>query len=176
MKKLMVASAIAMIMTAGSAMASQGEVQFFGTVTEKTCDIVVGSDNGGNVNNLIQLGSVSTGGDEGNAKNIYLKPASAGSCSGITSAEVTWSSSAFNNKGIGNASQSEGATDAYVKLTAQNSGSNTVNNTNPMVLGKTSATFTINNIDDGLAFKASLVGGDVAGAYQSTAAYSVSYQ
>lgn len=176
MKKLMIASAIAMTMAAGSAMAAQGEVQFFGTVTEKTCDLVISTDNGGNVSNLIQLGSVNTGGDEGNAKNILMKPANAGSCNSITTAEVAWSSATFNTNGIANASKTEGATDAYVKLKAKQSGSNTVDHTNPLVSGKSTATFTVNNMDDGLAFQASLVGGSVAGAYQSTAAYSVSYQ
>ncbi|EIU2211339.1 hypothetical protein L4K93_004723 [Escherichia coli] len=175
MKKLMIASAIAMTMAAGSAMAAQGEVQFFGTVTEKTCDLVISTDNGGNISNLIQLGSVNTGG-EGNPKNILMKPANAGSCNSITTAEVTWFSATFNTNGIANASKTEGATDAYVKLKAKQSGSNTVDHTNPLVSGKSTATFTVDNMDDGLAFQASLVGGSVAGAYQSTAAYSVSYQ
>ncbi|HBB2429749.1 TPA: fimbrial protein, partial [Escherichia coli] len=39
MKKLMISSAIAMTMAAGSAMASQGDIQFFGNVTEVTCDV-----------------------------------------------------------------------------------------------------------------------------------------
>ncbi|ENA9835967.1 hypothetical protein ABG461_004203 [Escherichia coli] len=176
MKKLVVASAIAMVMTAGSAMAAQGEVQFFGTVTEKTCDLVVSTDNGGNVSNLIQLGTVNTGGDEGNAKNIFMKPANPDSCNSISTAEVSWSSAGFNAEGIGNASQTDGATDAYVKLRANDSGQNTVDNKDPLVSGKSTATFTVKNINDGLAFQASLVGGSVAGTYRSTAAYSVVYQ
>ncbi|EIV0763239.1 hypothetical protein L6N65_004352 [Escherichia coli] len=176
MKKLIIASAIALTMTAGSVMAAQGEVQFFGTVTEKTCDLVISTDNGGNVSNLIQLGSVNTGGDEGNVKNIIMKPANAGSCNTISTAEVTWASAAFNSNGIANASQSEGATDAYVKLKAKESGTNTVDHTDALVSGKSTAIFTVKNMDDGLAFQASLVGGTVAGAYQSTAAYSVTYQ
>lgn len=59
MKKLMITSAIVMTMVAGSAIASQGEVKFFGSVTEATCDVspVVN----GAVNDMIQLVSVKKG-------------------------------------------------------------------------------------------------------------------
>ncbi|EFA3718433.1 TPA: hypothetical protein OBQ40_003318 [Escherichia coli] len=64
MKKLMIASAIAMAMTVGSAMAAdlgsqQKEIQFLGTVSEVTCDISAVVD--GAVDNVVQLGTVKKG-------------------------------------------------------------------------------------------------------------------
>lgn len=64
MKKLMIASAMAMIMATGSAMAgvkqaSQGEVQFVGAVAATTCDVIVSAD--GAVNNQVQFGVVNVG-------------------------------------------------------------------------------------------------------------------
>lgn len=59
MKKLMIASAIAMSFFGGSAVASQGDIQFFGNVTEVTCDVTPEVD--GNVTDLVQLGTVKKG-------------------------------------------------------------------------------------------------------------------
>lgn len=177
MKKMMIASAIAMTMVSGSAMAYQSELQFFGTVTSKTCDLVLSSSNGGSVSNLIQLGDVQGKDDEGNAKDILLKPAVAGSCdsASITKASITWGSSAMGEKGIGNSS-AEGANDAYVKLIAKDSGGNTAAHKNPINKNNNTVDFSISSIDDGVAFSASLVGGTQTGVFQSVAAYSVSYE
>ena len=76
MKKLMVASAIAMIMAAGSTMAavqqgSQGEVQFSGSVAAKTCDIIVTGD--GAVNNAVQFGVVNVSETKAKDFKISLK-------------------------------------------------------------------------------------------------------
>lgn len=182
MKKLMIASAIAMTMTAGSAMASQGDVQFFGTVTAKTCDLVV--DQGGAVVNMIQLGTVNNGGtgsgnDIGEEKTFALKPAVGANCSNITTANMAWSSPAMTVNGIGN--QSGKATDAHVKLVAVNSTGKVQTDTNAdKVIKKDQNTvdYTITGTglaDEGFKFKAQLVGGTVAGDFNTAAAYSVAY-
>ncbi|EKP8851912.1 hypothetical protein P4K01_001672 [Escherichia coli] len=173
MKKLIVASAVAMSMAGGSAMASQGDVQFFGTVTAQTCDVVV--DNKGTVSNMIQLGTVTnTGSQEGQGEQFTLKPAVAGSCDVIKSADVVWESPKLNDKGIAN--QSGGATDAYVKLVAKSGTANTtVNADQPIVSGANAINYTITDMDEGLTFEAKLVGGTVAGDFNTAAAYSVTY-
>ncbi|PBQ70699.1 fimbrial protein [Escherichia coli] len=86
MKKLMIASAIAMTMAAGSAMAAtdmgnqQNQIQFLGVVTEVTCDIDAVVD--GAVNNLVQLGTIKKG-EEGQEKNITLKAKAGTTCDGL---------------------------------------------------------------------------------------------
>lgn len=181
MKKLMIASAIAMTMAAGSAMASQGDVQFFGTVTAKTCDLVV--DQEGAVVNMIQLGSVTNGGtqagsDVGEAKTFTLKPAAGANCSTITTAKMAWDSHAMTANGIGN--QSGKATDAHVKLVAVNSNKvqTDTNADKEIKAGQNSVDYTITGTgltDEGFKFKAQLIGGAVAGDFNTAAAYSVSY-
>lgn len=70
MKKLMIASAIAMTMAAGNAMASSGDVQFFGNVTEVTCDVT--PEVGGAVTDMIQLGTVTKNG-KGKRSTLRLR-------------------------------------------------------------------------------------------------------
>lgn len=71
MKKVFIASAIAMSMAAGSAMASQqADIQFLGVVTETTCDITSSVD--GNVTDVVQLGTIAKGA-QGQEKDIVLK-------------------------------------------------------------------------------------------------------
>ncbi len=182
MKKLMIASAIAMTMAAGSAMASQGDVQFFGTVTAKTCDLVV--DHEGAVVNMIQLGSVTNGNtqsdtDVGAEKTFTLKPAAGAGCSNITTAKMAWDSPAMTANGIGN--QSGKATDAHVKLVAVNTPNKVQTDTNTdkeIKAGQNTVDYTITGsglTDLGFKFKAQLIGGAVAGDFNTAAAYSVSY-
>nr|AAA23422.1 AF/R1 major pili subunit (afrA) [Escherichia coli] len=122
MKKTFIASVIVITINTGSAIAAQGDVQFFGTVTAKTCDLVV--EHEGAVVNMIQLGSVTNGGtnagtDIGANKSFTLKPASGVTCNTITTAKMAWSSPAMTVNGIGNLSGK--AIDAHVKLVAINS-------------------------------------------------------
>lgn len=182
MKKLMIASAIAMTMAAGSAMAAQGDVQFFGTVTAKTCDLVV--DQEGAVVNMIQLGSVTNGGslagtDVGAEKTFTLKPKAGAGCSSITTANMAWDSPAMAANGIGN--QSGKATDARVKLVAVNSTGKVQTDTNAdkeIKAGQNTVDYTITGTgltDEGFKFKAQLIGGTVAGDFNTAVAYAVSY-
>ncbi|MCU6469682.1 fimbrial protein [Escherichia coli] len=166
----MIASAIAMTMAAGSAMASQGDVQFFGNVTANTCDVT--PEVGGNVTNMIQLGTVST---NGTGKEIPLvfkaTDANGGDCQSLTgkTATVAWAGP-LTDRGIAN--QGGIADDAYVILTSTNAKSDqTVTKDDNAVdfdAGKV--------INDGLAFKAQLKGGSTAGDFKSAAAYAVTYQ
>ncbi|HDX9289568.1 fimbrial protein [Escherichia coli] len=171
MKKLMIASAIAMTMAAGSAMASQqGDVQFFGNVTANTCDVT--PEVGGNVTNMIQLGTVST---NGTGKEIPLvfkaTDANGGDCQSLTgkTATVAWGGP-LTDRGIAN--QGGIANDAYVILTSTNAKSNQA-----VIKDNSAVAFDAGKvINDGFAFKAQLKGGSTAGDFKSAAAYAVTYQ
>lgn len=92
MKKLMIASAIAMTMAAGSAMAAtdmgnqQNEIQFLGAVTEVTCNLDAVVD--GATNNIVQLGTVKKG-ENGQEKNIALKAKRGTTCAGLDNKTAT---------------------------------------------------------------------------------------
>ncbi|MCQ6023900.1 fimbrial protein [Escherichia coli] len=170
MKKLMIASAIAMTMTAGSAMASQGEVQFFGNVTANTCDVT--PEVNGAVTNMIQLGTVTTNGT-GKEIPLVLKATNAkgGDCQSLAgkTATVAWGGP-LNDKGIAN--QGGLADDAYVILTSTNAKQD-----QSIIKADNAVDFDADKaIADGFAFTAQLKGGATAGDFQSAAAYAVTYQ
>lgn len=171
MKKLMIASAIAMTMAAGSAMANTGDVKFFGNVSEITCDLT--PEVGGNVINTIQLGTVAANGTGEDIPFTLKAKSNAGGCASLTgkTADVTWSGP-LTDQGFAN--QGGLANGAYVAI-------KTVN-------GKTSAEQAVNASQstvafdaakattDGFQFKAKLHGGDTAGDFQTAAAYAVTYK
>ncbi|MCZ9045133.1 fimbrial protein [Escherichia albertii] len=170
MKKLMVASAIAMIMAAGSAMASQGDVKFFGNVSAVTCDVTPSID--GNVTDLVQLGTVAPQG-EGEAKDIIFKATdiSGGQCGSLTSktASIAWTGE-LTAEGIG--AQSGVAQDAYVILTPVNG-----QGSEPIKASHNVATFDAGKLaTEGFKFSAKLKGGNTAGDFQTAAAYAITYQ
>ncbi|WP_218073131.1 hypothetical protein [Escherichia coli] len=177
MKKLMIASAIAMTMTAGSAMAtlgdagSQGQVQFLGTIAAKTCDVVVEGD--GAVNNLIQFGTIAP--NEKSTKEFSVKLKDPTCVAGMTKAHFLWASPNFTTEGIGN--QSGTSTDAFVKLNAK-SGDNTADNTANITSTNNAVTFTIVPDKAGSGFKyiAELNAGQNKGTFETAAAYSVIYE
>ncbi len=169
MKKLMISSAIAMTMAAGSAMASQGDVKFFGNVTEVTCDVT--PEVGGTVSDLVQLGTVSKGGT-GDEVELVIKASSAtGGCTQLTgkTASIAWSGSLTTN-GIG--AQGGLAQDAYVILKPANGNDNTAITSADYVadFNATKAT------SEGFKFTAQLKGGNTPGDFQSAAAYAVTYK
>lgn len=170
MKKLMIASAIAMTMAAGSAMASQGDVQFFGNVTASTCDVT--PEVGGNVTNMVQLGTVSTSGAGEEIPLVFKATnASGGDCQSLAgkTATVAWGGP-LTEQGIAN--QGGLADDAYVILTSTNAKSDQA-----ITKDDNAVDFDADKvITDGLAFKAQLKGGSTAGDFQSAAAYAVTYQ
>ncbi|HAW1374792.1 fimbrial protein [Escherichia albertii] len=171
MKKLMVASAIAMIMTAGSAMASQGDIQFFGNVAEVTCNVTPSVD--GSVVDMVQLGTVTKNG-KGDEKHIKFKATnpSGEQCTALAgkTATFTWTGNLGEN-GIN--AQSGLADDAYVIFTPVNA----TDGNNPITASQQTATFNAEKaISGGFEFKAQLQGKDKIGDFQSAAAYAVTYQ
>ncbi|EEQ6610258.1 fimbrial protein [Escherichia coli] len=170
MKKLIVASAMAMAMTSGSAMASQGEIEFFGNVTAQTCDIE--AEVNGAVNKIIQLGTATVNG-EANPVDFVLKAKDPAACTEADKlgAHVTWAGN-LTTDGIGN--QNGSAVGAHVELKAKNAKTGfdkPVSNAVTMIefeQGKLAG--------DGLQFTAQLKGGATAGDYLSAVAYAVTYQ
>ncbi|EEX2837023.1 TPA: fimbrial protein [Escherichia albertii] len=172
MKKLMAASAIAMFMAAGSAMASQGDIQFFGNVTEVTCDIT--PEVGGSVTDMIQLGTVKKNA-LGEEVSLVFKAtdSSGGECASLASgktASVAWTGN-LTAEGIG--AQGGLAQDAYVILKPKNGqDSSKITSTDHV------ADFDAENVTNGngLQFTAQLQGGATAGDFQTAAAYAVTYK
>lgn len=170
MKKLMIASAIAMTMAAGSAMASGGDVQFFGNVSATTCDVA--PEVGGNVTDLIQLGTVTPGGT-GNAIDVVFKATNAqgGGCTTLTgkTASFAWSGN-LTAKGI--AAQGGLAQDSWVILEPANGV-----DSNAITSADNVADFDAGKaITDGFQFTAKLKGGNTPGDFQTAAAYVVTYK
>lgn len=175
MKKVFIASAIAMSMAAGSAMAAQGEVQFFGNVTAQTCDLV--PEIGGAVNNMVQLGTVTTKGATGSAHEgqpieFSLKAKDATACTEAAKlgATISWDGN-MGTEGIVN--QNGKATDAHVVLLAKNA---TTADTK-ITSSNNSATFASDKLSgEGYKFSAQLIGGSTAGDFQTASAYAVTYK
>ncbi|EHM7742174.1 fimbrial protein [Salmonella enterica subsp. enterica serovar Braenderup] len=174
MKKLFIASAIAMTMAAGSAMAAnqQAEVQFLGVVTNTTCD--VSSTVNGNTTSTVQLGTVALDGT-GTPVEFALKAAdpSAAGCEQLKTqtASVTWQGP-FITEGLGNGKGS--ATDAKMELKTVNA-----KDTPEQAISNAKTTVEFNGADvlgNGLKFTATLKGGKVAGTFDSAAAYAVTYK
>lgn len=176
MKKLMVASAIAMTMTAGSAMAATQTIQFTGAVTSKTCDLVVDGNNSGQIN-LGATDGINSGTNTGPEVAFVLKPgAEAGDCDSITKAQAAWNSSSLNYNGIGN--DGGGAKGSYVLLTAESGTDVTTDDTDAIKSGANVVTYRIANSglrNEGLKYKAKLVSGGTAGDYRAVVTYAVSY-
>ncbi|EEW1616128.1 TPA: hypothetical protein J5U03_002755 [Escherichia coli] len=180
MKKLMIASHIAMAMAASSAMAtvqqgSQGEVQFVGTVAAKTCDVIVSGD--GAVNNQIQFGVVNVGGNEKKEFTIKLKdptciatPARAAS----STAKFMWYSPALSEKGFKN--QSGTATNAYVVLNAKDGADNTPTNSDVITDLNNAVDFNISLPEKGFVYEATLHAGDIPGSFGTAASYTIAYE
>ena len=179
MKKLMIASAIAMTMTAGSAMAalgdagSQGQVQFVGTVAAKTCDVVVDGD--GAVNNLIQFGTVNVG--EKSKKEFSVKLKDPSCVTGMTKAHFQWVSPNFTAQGLGN--QSGTSTDSWVKLNAKtDAAGNTTTDVNDITSANNAVMFNIvaGKEANGFKYEAELNAGQEKGTFETAAAYSIVYE
>ena len=171
MKKLMIASHIAMAMAASSAMAtvqqgSQGEVQFVGTVAAKTCDVIVSGD-----------GAVNVGGNKKKEFTIKLKdptciatPARAAS----STAKFMWYSPALSEKGFKN--QSGTATNAYVVLNAKDGADNTPTNSDVITDLNNAVDFNISLPEKGFVYEATLHAGDIPGSFGTAASYTIAYE
>ncbi|HAI4938043.1 TPA: fimbrial protein [Escherichia coli] len=176
MKKVFIASAIAMSMAAGSAMAAgqQSEVQFLGTVTSVTCDIDTSVN--GNATNVVQLGAIAVGAS-GTPVDFALKakdPNAAG-CQGLDQkvANIVFQG-ALGDKGLENGTGT--ATKAHVTLKTMNGKDNAQQE---IKKGSNTVTFPGNAvIGDGYKFQAKLVSetGGTEGSFDSALAYAVTYQ
>lgn len=172
MGKLLVISALALAVTSGAAVAANGEVQFLGVVTDTTCDIlpIVG---GGTVNNLVQLGTVSTNGT-GAAVPFALKAdmtqAGCQSLKASSTATIGWNG-AFDTNGL--KAQSGAAVNAWAAIDTVNA---SVTPAQSIKSSNLSADFSGDVlITTGAMFEATLHGGDTAGDYRSVAAFVVAY-
>ncbi|QST30880.1 fimbrial protein (plasmid) [Escherichia albertii] len=169
MKKLILASTIAMTMVAGSATASQGDVKFFGSVTEVTCDVT--PEVGGNVSNLIQLGSVEKGQLGKEVGLVFKATSNTGGCAQLAgkTASIAWSGN-LTADGIGN--HGGAAQGAYVILKPANGKNDTAissaNNVSEFEAEKAGT--------DGFKYTAQLKADNTPGDFQSAAAYAVTYQ
>ncbi|KAB7714796.1 fimbrial protein [Plesiomonas shigelloides] len=171
MKKLMIASAIAMTMAAGSAMAQQGDVQFFGNVSSVTCDVT--PEVGGNVTNLVQLGTVAASGT-GEEVPFVLKASNpaGGQCASLNgkTATIVWDSPALTAQGLG--ATGGLAKDAYVILKPSNG-----NESDPITKSDATTTFdAAKATTDGFGFTAQLKAGSTEGDFSSAAAFAVTYK
>ncbi|ENA9683519.1 hypothetical protein ACWAT1_004295 [Escherichia coli] len=176
MKKVFIASAIAMSMAAGSAMAAnqQSEVQFLGTVTEVTCDITPSVN--GNAHNVVQLGTVEKG-KPGTPVDFALvaKDATQAGCAGFTDQNVATIvlQGALGDAGLNNTNGS--ATGAHVELKTLN-GKDTAEQ--EIKKGSNTVKFPAKTIlTDGYKFQAKLVSEatGTAGTFDSALAYAVTY-
>ncbi|MCU7316323.1 fimbrial protein [Escherichia albertii] len=180
MKKLMIASAIAMIMAAGSAMAdvqqgSQSEVQFIGTVAAKTCDVVVSGD--GAVNNQVQFGTVEVGGTVDKEFTVKLKDPEClkgVSRADSTKATFTWYSPKLSEQGFEN--QSGTAEGSYVVLKAKDSATNTADRKDAINDLNNKIGFTISQAEQGFQYQATLHAGSTAGSFATAASYTIAYE
>ncbi|HAV8744619.1 TPA: hypothetical protein JLD81_004454 [Escherichia coli] len=177
MKKLMIASAIAMAMTAGSAMAavkagSQGQVQFVGTIAAKTCDVVVSG--GGAVNNQIQFGVLEAGNGKTKQKEFTVKFKEPTCISAGDTAKFTWLSPTLDGKGFKN--QSGTATEAYVSLNAKNGGTNVPDRNDAITDVNNAVQFTATQPEAGFVYQATLHAGTVPGSFETAASYTVVYE
>lgn len=169
MKKSVLAfSVLALAISSESALAA-ADVQFFGSVTDTTCDLVPHTD--GAVNNLVQLGSVKTK-NVGQVQDFSLKAdASQSGCGNLSGkvATIYWSGP-FNEKGL--APQAGLATDAWTEIKGTNSTTpnQAINST------QLSTDFDATKLTtDGAQYSAQLHGGEKVGDYRSAAAFVVTY-
>ncbi|HFK3611681.1 TPA: hypothetical protein ACG1PT_004783 [Escherichia coli] len=175
MKKLMIASAIAMTMAAGSAMAdvqqgSQGEVQFVGAVAAKTCDVVISGD--GAVNNQVQFGVVQP--NETSNKEFTVKLKDPNCIADSASATFTWYSPKLSGRGFEN--QSGTATGSYVSLNAKESADNAPKRHDAITDINNTVGFTISQAEQGFVYQTTLHAGTVPGSFETAASYTVVYE
>ncbi len=171
MKRLVFISFVALSMTAGSAMAQQGDVKFFGSVSATTCNLT--PQVSGTVGDTIQLGTV-TPNTPGREIPFALKASSAaGGCASLSNktADITWSGQ-LTEKGFAN--QGGVARDSYVAL-------KTVNGKTQAAQEVKASNSTVNfdaskATTEGFKFTAQLKGGQTPGDFQGAAAYAVTYK
>lgn len=171
MKKAIINSFIALSMVSATALASSGEVSFFGNVSETTCDLTV--EVNGAVTGLVQLGTVNKN-QQGEFIPFTLKAKDASKCSSITDndiAEIAWAG-AWNAEGL--AAQAGSASDAVVILKTLNGNGNSEQR---ITVANNTVNFDANKLaNEGFQFGAALQGKNEVGDFRSAAAYVVTYK
>ena len=184
MKKVLILSTLALACFSGTASAASGEIQFLGAVSSVTCDVDVVV--GGSINKLIQLGTAPLN-NEGAAVDFGLKAkgdytvgsegkpsTDCGALGTDDTVNITFAGN-LDEQGLKNTAGS--ATGAYVKITAKNDKDS---NTDPVVMGKNTRLFSGDKFNSatavGAEFQATLVGGTIAGDFQSVTAFAVAYK
>ncbi|ECN9266965.1 fimbrial protein [Salmonella enterica subsp. enterica serovar Typhimurium] len=176
MKKIIVASALALGLMSNVASANTGEVQFIGAVTDQTCNIYPEVD--GVIKSTIDLGTMKPDGSGTKEVNFRLIPdPSEADCLTKTHASVGWQSAGFNSAGLIN--MKGDATGVAIELTALGTAK-----------GEQKITFNSQNAEYGsasgtdklteFAFKTKLVksgtANATAGTVISSASYAVAYK
>ncbi|MEG0198392.1 MAG: hypothetical protein RR676_14615, partial [Acinetobacter sp.] len=114
--KLLALSVLSLALTSGSAMANAGNIQFIGSVSTKTCDIV--TDVAGANGSVIQLGTAAAS-TAATAVPFALKLKDANcDLTGLTNADITFGSASLSTTGLANNGGT--ATGAWVKLSSVN--------------------------------------------------------
>lgn len=170
-KNLLTISALAMVVMSGSVIAGQnsGNIQFVGSVTSKTCDIV--TDVNGATKDVINLGTTAIS-TAATPVSFALKAKDPAGCdlAATPSTEITFASPAIGSTGLTNTGGT--ATGAWVSLTPNNATVAT-----PITAGAVTATVDSTTfLADGAKFDAMLTGGTVAGTYASEVSYAVAYK
>ncbi|HAK5377048.1 TPA: hypothetical protein H1V70_004462 [Salmonella enterica] len=176
MKKIILASAIVSALAAGSAFAAQNNnVTFVGSVVEATCDLeVTGPDVKGIdvVLGQVEADATNSGVNKSAETPFSIKPAPGKACNAPAASNnvnIQWSGN-LGDKGLTSAA---GATDAYVTVyTVGGTADGTAVSKAASVSSFAKAKL---NDPDGLTFKAQLVAGSKVGAFNSPAAYTISY-
>ncbi|MGL5842843.1 MAG: hypothetical protein ACRCYK_13780 [Aeromonas hydrophila] len=178
MKTIFVVSALALVVNSGSALAAPLTLNFSGTVSNVTCELVA------YVNGVqtfdVDLGTVKPN-EQGEIKNIVLKQAPGpNSCdllvdpnepaSAATKAMITWTSPQFNNQGL--PAMSGTAMDAWVEI---KSGNDVINSGNAHVERAVTAATALAATGAGILFTARLQGGTQTGPMYAQATVAVNY-
>ncbi|MBC6556644.1 fimbrial protein PefA [Citrobacter braakii] len=169
-KKLLAISVLSLTVMSGSALAgaNSGDIQFLGTVSDKTCDIT--TDVGGATSNVIQLGNTLVSA-AATPVDFALKLTDPNcDLTGMTDADITFASPGLSTTGLANHGGT--ATGAWTQLTP-------VNATAATDISSSNQTATVAVTDlktDGAKFKATLNGAATPGTYASEVSFAVAYK
>ncbi|UCQ26595.1 fimbrial protein [Edwardsiella tarda] len=173
MKKIIIATAVALTLGSSTAMAAQqSDVQFFGNVSAITCDI--SPEINGSVSNVVQLGTVAPNTESTAPANFALKAVTPVSqaCKDLTDAQTATIAWYGPLDGEGLTNQGGAATGAVALLATKNGKTQLVQD---VTSSNSSVTFEANKVLTGFEFTATLKGGATPGDFRSAAAFGITY-
>lgn len=176
MKKLVLGSAILAVlgMTSSAMAANSGTVNFTGSVSSATCDLSV-QDAAGSEIAAVDLGTLATTATTGNSVTFKLVPSDA-TCLAKAGAQMNWTSPNLTSLGLSNSVT--GGTNAYMKLATTNATEK--NNQAFVTTGQTlfnyNVTGGIKSFDYAAQLNKPAAGALTAGAFATSATYSVAYK